>query len=86
MTGSMPRGVDMRRLARDEQADFAAFLATLPLPQWQAVTLCARWRVRDVAAHVISYDELGLRELLGCVARELSGPGQRKLASRTGPG
>jgi hypothetical protein len=60
----------MRRLARDERADFAAFLATLPPPpQWQAATLCAGWRVRDVAAHVISYDELGLRELLGYAAR-----------------
>jgi len=31
----------MRRLARDERADFAAFLATLPPPQWLAPTLCA---------------------------------------------
>lgn len=59
----------MRHLARDERADFAAFLATLPPPRWQAPTLCAGWRVRDVAAHVISYDELGLRELLGYAVR-----------------
>jgi hypothetical protein len=46
-------GVDMRRLARDERADPAAFLTTLSPEQRQAPTLCARWRVRDVVAHVI---------------------------------
>ena len=56
--------VDVRRLARDERADFAAFLATLSPQQWQAPTLCGRWRVRDVVAHVISYDELAARGLL----------------------
>lgn len=59
----------MRRLAREERADFAAFLATLPPPQWQAPTLCAGWRVRDVVAHVIGYDELGPRDLLGHAVR-----------------
>ena len=44
--------VDVRRLARDERADLAAFLATLSPRQWQAPTLCARWRVHDVVAHV----------------------------------
>ena len=55
--------MDARRLAREERADFAAFLATLSPQQWQAPTLCAAWRVRDVVAHVISYDDLarGLR-------------------------
>jgi uncharacterized protein (TIGR03083 family) len=62
-------GVDMRRLARDERTDLAAFLTTLPPEQWQAPTLCARWRVLDVVAHVISYDELDMRGLLGHVVR-----------------
>jgi uncharacterized protein (TIGR03083 family) len=62
-------GVDVRRLAREERADFAAFLATLPPGQWQAPTLCAAWRVRDVVAHVISFDELDARGLAGCVIR-----------------
>lgn len=61
--------MDVRRLARDERADFGAFLATLPLRQWDAPTLCAQWRVRDVVAHVIGYDELDARGLLGCVVR-----------------
>lgn len=61
--------VDVRCLARDERADFAAFLATLPPRQWEAPTLCAEWRVHDVVAHVIGYDELDARGLLGCVVR-----------------
>jgi uncharacterized protein (TIGR03083 family) len=61
--------VDARRLAREERADFAAFLGTLSPQQWQAPTLCARWRVRDVVAHVISYDDLDIRGLLACVIR-----------------
>ena len=60
---SLP-AVDVRRLARDERADLTAFLATLSPQQWQAPTLCAGWRVRDVVAHVISYDELDARGLL----------------------
>lgn len=63
------RAVDVRRLAREERADLAAFLETLSPPLWQAPTLCARWRVRDVVAHVISYDELGADGLLVLAAR-----------------
>jgi len=63
---SLP-AVDVRRLAREERADFAAFLATLSPQQWQAPTLCAGWRVRDVVAHVIGYDDLDTRRLLAYV-------------------
>lgn len=59
----------MRRLAREERADFAALLAVLPPGQWEAPSLCAGWRVRDVVAHVISYDELSTRGLLECAVR-----------------
>ena len=61
--------MDARRLARDERADLAVFLATLSPQQWQASTLCAPWRVRDVVAHLIGYDELDTRELLTYVVR-----------------
>jgi uncharacterized protein (TIGR03083 family) len=53
--------MDLRPLARDERADFATFLSTLSPQQWEVPTLCAGWRVRDVVAHVISYDELSVR-------------------------
>lgn len=51
-------------LARAERADLADFLESLRPEQWDAPSLCAGWRVRDVAAHVISYEEHGRRDLL----------------------
>jgi uncharacterized protein (TIGR03083 family) len=77
------RGVDVRRLARDERADLAAFLATLTTQQWQAPTPCARWRVRDVVAHIISYDDLGARALLAVAARARFRPGRINDAALT---
>jgi uncharacterized protein (TIGR03083 family) len=66
----------MRRLAHDERADLAAFLATLSPQQWQAPTLCAQWRVRDVVAHVIGYDELDTLSLLAHAAHGRLRPGR----------
>jgi uncharacterized protein (TIGR03083 family) len=53
-------------LARAERADLAAFLEELTPEQWDAPSLCAGWRVRDLVAHVYSYEDLGL---LGTVRR-----------------
>ncbi len=64
-----PPTADVRRLASEERADLAAFLATLSPEQWQAPTLCEQWRVRDVVAHVISYDNVGAPGLLALAAR-----------------
>ena len=50
---------DPMRLAQDDRADLADFLAGLAPEQWNAPTLCDKWSVRDVVAHVISYDDLG---------------------------
>ena len=68
--------MDVRRLARDERADLAAFLSTLTPQQWQAPTLCTQWRVRDVVAHIISYDDLGVRALVAVAARARFRPGR----------
>jgi uncharacterized protein (TIGR03083 family) len=57
------------RLAQDERTDLADFLAGLAAEQWDAPTLCTRWRVREVVAHVISYDDLGPLGLVGRFAR-----------------
>ncbi|MBW0088972.1 maleylpyruvate isomerase family mycothiol-dependent enzyme [Pseudonocardia sp. KRD-184] len=46
------------RLAREERADLADLLASLTPAQWDAPSLCAGWRVRDVVAHMFSYEEL----------------------------
>jgi len=45
-------------MAHDERADLAAFLATLTPQQWAAPSLCDKWTVKDVVAHVVSYEEL----------------------------
>ena len=39
------------------------FLTTLAPGQSQAPALCTGWRVRDVVAHIISYDELSIAAL-----------------------
>ena len=51
--------VDVMRLAREERAELADLLATLGPDQWDSPSLCAGWRVRDVVAHMYSYEELG---------------------------
>jgi uncharacterized protein (TIGR03083 family) len=52
-------------LARAERADLAEMLATLTPQQWEAATLCSRWRVRDVVAHMFSFEELSTFGLIG---------------------
>jgi uncharacterized protein (TIGR03083 family) len=44
------------QLARDERLEFADLLSGLSPGQWEAPTLCERWRVRDVVAHTMSYE------------------------------
>lgn len=51
-------------MARAERTDLAEFLATLTSQDWAAPTLCTRWNVKDVVAHVVSYEELGALGLL----------------------
>lgn len=50
-------------MAEAERADLSAFLATLRPEEWTAPTLCAGWTVKDVVAHVISYDILTAPQL-----------------------
>src|SRR5829696_3067782 len=63
--------VTLTSLARDERAELADFLQTLSPSQWEAPSLCADWRVRDVVAHVISYDELDGHALVRRFAKGL---------------
>jgi uncharacterized protein (TIGR03083 family) len=55
--------------ARAEREDLLELLERLPDEQWQAPSLCTGWTVRDVVAHVLSYDGLGPRELAARFAR-----------------
>ncbi|GAA0803317.1 maleylpyruvate isomerase family mycothiol-dependent enzyme [Spirilliplanes yamanashiensis] len=40
------------RVIDEQRAQTAAFLGALSAEQWEAPSLCAGWRVRDVAAHL----------------------------------
>jgi uncharacterized protein (TIGR03083 family) len=51
-------------MAHAERADLADFLSTLTPQDWAAPSLCSKWTVKDVVAHVISYEELGTLGLL----------------------
>jgi uncharacterized protein (TIGR03083 family) len=59
----------LTELAHAERADLAAFLSTLTPPEWDAASLCTRWSVKDVVAHVISYEDLSVAGLLGRFAK-----------------
>ena len=43
-------------MATAERTDFADLLADLTPEEWEAASLCEGWRVRDVVAHVMSFD------------------------------
>ena len=75
----------MMEMAREERENLADLLAQLTPQQWEQPSLCERWRVRDVVAHMIGYDELGRQfdGLRRTGRSECSGrrcPGQRLLA------
>ena len=59
-----------QQMARDERVEFASFLEGLTPEQWNNPTLCDKWRVREVAIHTVSYDELNTP---GLVRRFLKG-------------
>jgi uncharacterized protein (TIGR03083 family) len=48
---------DRMQLAADERRDLADLLDTLDPEQWAHPSLCEGWAVRDVVAHLISYEE-----------------------------
>ena len=51
-------------LAYEERVDLAAFLTTLTPQDWNAPSLCEKWTIKDVVAHVVSYEELTKLELV----------------------
>ncbi len=57
------------QMAREEREEFAALLEELTPEQWESPTLCERWRVREVVAHAVSYDELTRLGLVSGFAR-----------------
>jgi uncharacterized protein (TIGR03083 family) len=57
--------VPTTEMARAEREEFAALLEELTPQQWESPTLCDQWRVREVAVHTVSYDELSIAGLVG---------------------
>ncbi len=57
-------GMTLMEMARAERAELAEFLATLTPQQWETPSLCLGWTVKDVVAHMISYEELDAMGLL----------------------
>jgi len=62
--------VDAMAMARDERSALVELLESLAPEQWDAPTLCERWRVRDVIAHMFSYDELSTIGAIGRLLRD----------------
>lgn len=48
----------IREHQRAERADFVALLRDLDPEDWQKPTPCTDWRVADVAAHVLAWEQL----------------------------
>jgi uncharacterized protein (TIGR03083 family) len=57
-------------MAFDERTDLARFLDTLTPQEWHMPSLCEKWTVKDVVAHMLSYEELSP---LGLVKRFAKG-------------
>jgi uncharacterized protein (TIGR03083 family) len=47
-------------MAYEERSDLASFLQTLTPEEWNAASLCDGWTVKDVVAHIVSYEELNV--------------------------
>jgi len=60
---------DLMALAEEERTDLLALLKSLTDEQWNAPSLCTQWRVRDVATHIVSYDELSTPATVGTFIR-----------------
>jgi uncharacterized protein (TIGR03083 family) len=56
--GQQGQAISTMQMACEEREEFANLLAGLSPQQWEHPSLCELWRVHDVVAHVISFDEL----------------------------
>jgi uncharacterized protein (TIGR03083 family) len=57
-------------MAYEERVDLAEYLETLTPQEWHAQSLCTKWTVKDVVAHMVSYEAL---TWLGLVKRFAKG-------------
>ena len=63
-------------MARAERIELADLLESLTPEQWQHPSLCPGWRVCDVAAHVVSYEERSRADVVRCLVRAKLRPGK----------
>lgn len=68
--------MDVIMMVREERAEMADFLESLKPEQWDQASLCRGWRIRDVAAHVISYEEQSRADLAKRLVRARFRPGR----------
>ncbi len=68
--------MDVMAMARAERKELADLLDTLTPQQWEHPTLCSRWTVREVVAHLVSYEEHGRSDLLRRLLRARLRPGR----------
>jgi uncharacterized protein (TIGR03083 family) len=57
------------QMACEEREEFVDLLEQLSPEQWEQPSLCELWCVRDVVAHVVSYEELSRWQLVRRFAR-----------------
>ncbi|GEL26058.1 hypothetical protein PSU4_50120 [Pseudonocardia sulfidoxydans NBRC 16205] len=66
---------DVMAMATAERAELADLLASLTPEQWDGPTLCDDWSVRDVVAHMFSYDALTPLGTVGRIVKGRLAPG-----------
>jgi uncharacterized protein (TIGR03083 family) len=75
MTGTQPprpaaidRG-QVWQVTDAQRRSLAGLLDDLSDEQWRRPSLCTCWTVRDVAAHLTLFQQLGLRDMIAMMAR-----------------
>ena len=56
--------MDIKELIAAQRADLATMLGGLPEEAWDSPTLCERWRVREVVAHMTMPFRYGMEEFM----------------------
>ena len=61
---------DTWTMVADARTDLAGYLETLTPQQWDAPSLCERWKVRDVVGHLVGgANKISMGNLIGMVAK-----------------
>ena len=72
------RSVDVMAMVSEERTEMADLLASLRAEQWDQPSLCLGWRIRDVAAHAVSYEEHGVADVSKRLVRARFRPGRNR--------